>query len=509
MVKTSLVATINKPLSRSGKEFFTLGGVVNWLEVRADIVGDVDTDRLRSHVNGVSLIYALRSRAYGGSFDGSRSERQKRLLTAADYYDLVELEAHDDLHSELLDRIPPQKRLVSWRGIENDPSRLENKVKELSAVEASIYKLVTVAKQSGDELVPLLFLKSLSPIGHSNVIAFAEGQGTLWSRLLAPYFGAPFVFGTVEDDKTNLDEPSVRRLIEDYGLPYLPLLPEIYGIVGSPISLSLSPRLHNAAYRAARYSALFLPFHVEYFHDFWQRVVLSGGLEKLGLSINGLTVVSPHKAVAIDEAGVVSSLIVRRTRSTNIFLRNDGYWEADTTDSEIVTTAIEEHGIDVRGKKAAVVGCGGAGRVIAATLDEAGAQVTLVNRSPERAIKSSRLLNLPFMLLSDFCVEDFSIVVNATPVGRAEDELPFEIDRLGKDALVIDLVYRQTSPRQTSTPLVSGARARGNSVIDGKEVLISEVRRQFQMMTGMEMPGDLARLVLKLESQSTELATAG
>ncbi|MGH9898530.1 MAG: type I 3-dehydroquinate dehydratase [Pyrinomonadaceae bacterium] len=503
MAKTSLVATINKAPSQSGKELSALTNSVTWLEVRADLVGDLDPDWLRSCVKGSNLIYTLRSRAHGGIFDGSMSERQRRLLVAANHYDLIELEANDDLRQDILARIPPQKRLVSWRGREIEeiePSRLEDRFRELSAVGARVYKLVTVARKTGDELAPLLSLKSL---GRSDTVAFAQGQGTLWSRLLAPYFGSPFVFGTIDEDHTNPDEPTIRRLIGDYGLPSLPPLSEIYGIVGSPISRSLSPRLHNAAYRSAGYPALFLPFHVECFSDFWQRVVLSGALESLGLSIRGLTVVSPHKEVAIREVDI-SSPMVRRACSTNIFLRNNDHWEADTTDTEVVTLAIEELGIDVKGKKAAVVGCGGAGRVIAAALDQAGAQVTLVNRGQERGVKAVEVLGLPFMLLSEFSVEDFSIIVNATPVGRDDDELPFEVDRLSKDALVIDLVYRQGN-----TPLITKTLAMGNNVIAGKEVLIIEVRRQFQMMTGLEMPDDLAHRVLGLEAQHSSLVVAG
>ena len=78
--------------------------------------------------------------------------------------------------------------------------------------------------------------------------------------------------------------------------------------------------------------------------------------------------------------------------------------------------------------RAAVIGCGGAGCAVAAALtDEMGAAVTLVNRSAARGVRAQQLLRLPFVALSQFSPDDYSMVVNATPVGRDGETLPFDL----------------------------------------------------------------------------------
>jgi shikimate 5-dehydrogenase len=81
--------------------------------------------------------------------------------------------------------------------------------------------------------------------------------------------------------------------------------------------------------------------------------------------------------------------------------------------------------------------------------------------------------------------------VNATPVGRDTQEVPFELERLNDDAVVIDLVYGSRP-----TPLIDTTRARRQIAIDGRDVLVTQVRHQFRLMTGKEMSITLAQQVL-------------
>jgi 3-dehydroquinate dehydratase / shikimate dehydrogenase len=474
------------PPAVNGEELSSLPSTVNWLEVRADLVGDLDPDWLRLHFSG-KLIYTLRSKAEGGSFAGSARQRRQRLLKNARYYDVIDLEGERDLLAGVLADIPPDKRLISWHGPATDYTRLKRRLEKFSTVEAYAYKLVPMGRQAGDEKAALSLLKRA---GRNDLIAYTTGETSFWSRLLAPYFGMPMIFGTIGKQPWAAGEPTVSQLIEEYDLPRLMPLREIYGIVGDPVQHSLSPRLHNAAYRALGYPALFVPFHAESFSDFWRDVVEEGTLEALGLTMRGLTVVSPHKETALSEVTAISAM-VQRAGSTNIFVRNNGTWKADTTDPEGVVAAISQRGFSLIGKQVAVVGCGGSGRAIAAALDQAGAHVMLVNRGSERGLHASQLLGLPFISLSEFAVEGYSVIVNATPVGRENGDLPFEIRGLSRDAVIVDLVY---GPK--TTPLIAGALAQGNLAIDGREVLYLQVRRQFHLMTGHEMPADLALNIL-------------
>lgn len=478
MASPELIATLFEPPSPDGNELTALPASVEWLEVRADLVGDIDPDWLRNHFRG-RLLYSFRVQ------DGVES--LARLKTAARFYDRVELQATTNLSDELLQLLPTEKRLLSWYGSVSDLTELSQRFEHISSTPAAAYKLVTDANTIAEEFLPLSLLDSLK---RTDTIAFSNGPLGFWNRLVALQFGSPAIFGRVAKDSIADMEPSIRKLIADYGLPELNPVKEIFAIIGNPIFHSLSPRLHNASYRAMDHPALFVPLRVDSFAEFWREFVLSRKLDTLGMPINGMTVASPHKEEALIKAKTVSAM-ARQAEAANILTRNNGWWNADTTDPDVIYTASRDRSVPVREKRAAVIGCGGAGRAIAAALVKSGAGVTLINRGAERGEHAATLLGLPYVPLHDFDAEGYDIVVNATPVGRDTDEVPFEIERLNDDAVVIDLVYGSRP-----TPLIDTTRARRQIAIDGREVLVTQVRHQFRMMTGKEMSVALAQQVL-------------
>src|SRR5215212_2844399 len=107
MARPSLIATLLESPSLDGAELTALPDSVEWLEVRADLIGDIDPDWLRSHFRG-KLLYSLRTH--------DDPDRLQRLSTAAQFYDRIELEAATDLSEALLQQIPSEKRLISWYG---------------------------------------------------------------------------------------------------------------------------------------------------------------------------------------------------------------------------------------------------------------------------------------------------------------------------------------------------------------------------------------------------------
>jgi 3-dehydroquinate dehydratase/shikimate dehydrogenase len=470
---TSLIATLLDPPSADGADLAALPCEVEWLEVRADRVGDIDPDWLRSHFKG-RLLYSLRTR------DDNRAQR---LQAAARFYDRVELEMDVDQ----VESIPPEQRLLSWYGHVNDLSTLTERFNQLASVPAAVYKLVTNASSIAEEFLPLTLLNSLN---RDDTIAFANGPLGFWNRIVALHLGAPAIYGAVGRGSVADMEPSIIKLIRDYGLPTVAPAKELFAIIGNPIFHSLSPRMHNASYRAMNHPALFVPLHVESFADFWREFVLAKRLDVFGMPINGMTVSSPHKEQAVLTARIVSGMS-RKAEAANILVRNNGWWSADTTDPDVVYKVNNDRVVQVKEKRAAVIGCGGAGRAIAAALVASGAGVTLINRGAERGEHASTLLGLPYIPLREFHAEGYDIVVNATPVGRDTDEVPFQLESLDDDAVVIDLVYGSRP-----TPLVGTTRARHQVAIDGRDVLVTQVCKQFQLMTGKEMSTTLARATL-------------
>jgi 3-dehydroquinate dehydratase/shikimate dehydrogenase len=488
MPEATLIATLGVRLSPRGEELAALPAAVQWLEVRADMVGDQNPDWLRDHFRG-RLVYTLRGKDQGGCFDGDEPLRRHRLLRASKHYDLVALEP-SDLDCGLLELIPGHQRLLSSHTPATTERELRVQFDVLCKVEARLYRMVSVAAQAGDELAPLEMLRSL---GRADVVAYAEGPTGSWSRLLSPYLGAPVVFGSVTESPPGQGF-SVAQLVRDYGLPVLQPVQRLFGIVGAQVHRSLSPRLHNAAYRVLGLPALYLPFSVPSFSDFWHRVVEGGPLAEWGMRIGGFSLAAPHKEAALT-AATRASPIARRAGAANVLARSRRGWHADTADCDGVLLPLRARGIGVQARRVAVIGCGGAGRAAAATLARRGAAVTLVNRTENHGRMAASSLGLPFVPLSQFCPDNDTIVVNATPAGRDSDELPIAVGQLSHNMVVIDFVYDSRPTR-----FVSAVRRRGGIAIEGREVLYHQARRQFRVMTGAQMPADLMRQLLGLDA---------
>jgi 3-dehydroquinate dehydratase / shikimate dehydrogenase len=167
--------------------------------------------------------------------------------------------------------------------------------------------------------------------------------------------------------------------------------------------------------------------------------------------------------------------------SSNLLIRRDGGWHAETTDPQGVLDALAVRKCALRGAATLVIGCGGAGRAIAAALREAGAVVMLANRSPLAGRQAARKLGVHYVSLLQVRPADYALVINATPVGTDGVSSLVDPQSLGTNSIVVDLVYGRSV-----TPLVAGARRRGLTVIDGLEILDHQVRHQYERMAEVD-----------------------
>jgi 3-dehydroquinate dehydratase/shikimate dehydrogenase len=459
---------VTATLTRWPADLSTVPDGVTRLEVRADLVGELDPDALRRAFPGRPLQYTLRGRA------DPPAVRRARLARAALGYDTVDLDADRDLTPDLLAAVPPSRRRISWHGPAVALPALRERFAAMAAVPAAGYLLAPDAGSAADALVPLRLLAGL---GRRDVTAYGDGPFGAWSRLLAPYLGAPSVAGPL--DGGPLD---AARLCAGYPFPDLPPVRDLYGLAGPVALASAFPSLHNRAYRERGLPALYLPFHLDGLGDFltgfWPAV--PDGLRELGLPLRGLSVSGPLKEVALHVADVVSP-VARTAGAANALTRRGGRWRAATTDASAVTAVLRWAGVSPAGRPAAVVGCGGAGRAAAVALREAGAAVTMVNRGETRGRLAADLLGLPFTPLKAFRPTGPALVVHATGLHTG---LPFPVDGLAPGAAVLDMVCPPDGP----SALVTAARERGLRAVDGRRLRAVEAAHQFRLMTGRPMP---------------------
>lgn len=259
----------------------------------------------------------------------------------------------------------------------------------------------------------------------------------------------------------------------------------VAGVAGRPISQSLSPLIHGAwiarAGLDARYEA-FEPADEGAFADLTERV-RSGELA-------GLNVTAPFKEQAFALADTVSST-ARRCGSANLLVGRDGGLWADSTDGRGLLAALAEQApaLDLAGAPVVMLGAGGAARAAVAALIEAGAAVTVVNRSRDRAEDLAADLGATVGTVD--AVRDARLIVNALSV-----QPDLDMAALRADAVLMDMSYRPVV-----TPFLSAGKARGLTIVDGLAMLIGQARPSFEALFGIAPPGvDVRRLALEAAS---------
>lgn len=271
----------------------------------------------------------------------------------------------------------------------------------------------------------------------------------------------------------------------------------VVGVIGDPVTHSLSPVLHNAAFVALGMDWTYVAFHVA--TGLGAKAVEAVRV----LGIEGLSVTMPHKgdvAAAVD----VLSDDAAALGAVNTVLRRNSRLVGDSTDGHGFMAALSEAGFDPAGKCCMVVGAGGAGRAVVLALARGGAaRIVVVNRDPGRAGSAVALGGGVAVVGGVECATESDLVVNATPVGMGPAHNStvgagvVDTDLLGPGQFVYDLVYY---PAQT--PLLFAAAGRGATVLNGLPMLVHQAARQFELWTGEVAPLEAMRVAVHHELSS-------
>jgi shikimate dehydrogenase len=259
---------------------------------------------------------------------------------------------------------------------------------------------------------------------------------------------------------------------------------KVVGVIGDPVSHSLSPTLQNAAFDALGLDWVYVAFPVTR----GRGADAVAAVTALGLA--GLNVTMPHKedvAGACDELSADAAAL----RSVNtVVAQPGGRTFGDSTDGPGFIDALAGDVDAVAGQPVLVLGAGGAARAVVLALGRAGAGVTVAARRPDAAQSAAALA--PGAAVVAFGAVDpspYSLVVNATPLGMSGgDALPVDPEALHGEQAVVDLVYHPAD-----TPLLTAARAKGAVAVNGLGMLLHQAARSFTLWTGHPAPLDAMR----------------
>ncbi len=255
---------------------------------------------------------------------------------------------------------------------------------------------------------------------------------------------------------------------------------ELYGIMGNPVSHSLSPAMHNGAFAALGLNKAYLPFVVQ---DVGQAMT---GLRALG--IKGVSVTIPHKQTVIAHLDSIDP-VAKKIGAVNTLVISNGAIHGANTDWLGANRALSEK-IPLKGASVLLLGAGGSARAIGFGLLEAGASLTIASRTQEKGVALAKLLGCPWLPLAEATSARGDALVNATSLGMAPQQelLPIAQEALVNFQVVMDIVYAPLKTR-----LLQAAGQAGCQTINGLAMLLYQGVAQFELWTGLQAPVEVMR----------------
>jgi len=267
----------------------------------------------------------------------------------------------------------------------------------------------------------------------------------------------------------------------------------VCAIIGDPVEHSLSPVMHNAAFKELGLNLVYVAFTVTR-NELKDAI---SGARSLGL--RGLNVTMPHKNAVITYLDETDST-AKAIGAVNTILNNQGKLIGYNTDGVGALRALKENGISPDGNKMLLLGAGGAAKAIAFQAAQEVEELVILNRTSEKAEKLAEVLRREFgkrvkggALSAEVLkkeMKDADILVNATSVGMHPDvnRSPVPSDLLRSDLCVMDIIY---NPLETK--LLKDAKSVGAKVVSGLEMLLYQGAVAFEIWTNCPAPVEVMK----------------
>jgi 3-dehydroquinate dehydratase/shikimate dehydrogenase len=426
-----------------------------------------------------------------GKFNGSIDE-QLRVLDAAVNAGAqaidIEIESAEPAPEKLNPFRGRVQVIISYHNFETTP-QVDSVLNRMTRIVADAYKIVITPRKPSDYGRVLLLSKAHA---RTPMVVLAMGELGFPTRVLSTAFGGLYTYAApMAVQGTAAGQVGARQLRHLYRVEKLTRAPKIYGVIADPVRHSVSPAVHNRAFQARRMDAVYLPFLVTppQLRDFF---LLAGALP-----ISGFSVTIPHKQKIIRYLDVVDPL-AKRIGAVNTVWRKSGKWRGTNTDVAGVIEPLSKH-VRLSKCKVLIVGNGGAARGAAFALSDAGAQVALVGRNPDRVRALSKICGAEPLLREHLKERRFDALVHATPIGMFPNVNDCFFDGIIPADIVFDMVY---NPLETT--LVRRAREQGKLAVPGLSMFIEQAVRQFEIWTGENAPRTLME---KAALEALELKT--
>jgi len=450
--------------------------------------------------NGAATVIATcRCKENGGRFAGSNTAALDVLMKAAEAgFQIVdiELESIEKLPKATMEHLRNAGAAVIISHHDFHATKdLDGVYKRIEPFSPDFMKVVPTAKSLSDNLTLMRFLERMEDHSNSSIVGICMGEPGIISRVLGLRAGSLFTFAAAHvGEETAPGQIAARTLIETYRIEQVDAATKVYGVAGNPIRSSLSPLMMNTAFRRETVNAVYLALQTSKADDLFK-------LAK-EIPIQGFSVTMPLKEDIIPLLERTDPLSTKIGAVNTVLRAQDGKFYGFNTDVAGIVGPLERR-LSLKGAKVLVLGAGGAARAAVFGCRDKGAEVWILNRTPETAQKLARQAGAKTIKRDAVAKTGFDVIINATPIGMTGQKAA---QLLGPEDLtariVFDLVYNPIE-----TPLLKMARQKGLTAISGVEMFVQQGARQFEIWTGKPAPEEeMLRVVLHSLKQSAEAA---
>lgn len=426
----------------------------------------------------VTAIATCRREPGGGKFKGSIEDELTVLEQASKagcHLVDVEIETVEKLKAADLDRIRSWSAALLISSHDFKATRdLDRTFEKILRYRPDFIKIVATATCLADNLTMMHFLERAAEV--TNVVGICMGeQGTI-SRILGVRAGSAFTFASVQaGEETGPGQITARMLHELFRIDQVSPSTRVYGVVGNPVSHSLSPLVQNLAFRRETFNGVFLALQATSLSDVLQLIK--------EVPLHGLSVTMPFKTEILKHLANTDALSGRIGACNTVVRAQDGKLYGFNTDVAGIVRPLERR-LPLRGAHILVLGAGGAARAAVFALKDKEAEVFVTNRTHEKALKLARDAKAKALPYEQLAKHNFDVIVNATPIGMVGNpEQSWLTAEQLNTRLVFDMVYNPIE-----TPLLRMARKKGLPVITGLEMFVQQAARQFEIWTGKPAP---------------------
>jgi 3-dehydroquinate dehydratase/shikimate dehydrogenase len=373
---------------------------------------------------------------------------------------------------------------------------------------AAVAKLAWQARSIRDNLEAFELMQA----GPKPTIAICMGEAGAISRILAKKFGAFLTFASLDDTSaTAPGQLTIAELKNTYRWDAMGPKTKVYGVVGAPVGHSMSPAIHNAGFDAIGFDGVYVPLLVQPGYESFKAFMETFRAFK-PLDLAGLSITIPHKENALryarEHGDFQIDALAERIGAVNTYAFDvAGKDVALSTDYDAIvdtiTTTLGIHRDGLKGLRVAIVGAGGTGRTAVAALRHFGANVSLFNRTPDRAIELALELGAIAKSIESIAKTEADVWINTTSLGMSPnvDASIFDagVPTLGANTLVFDTVYNPIE-----TKLLKLAREHGAKTASGVEMFVRQAAGQFELWTGRQPPMSVMRDVVRARLGDTK-----